>query len=313
MISVVIPCYNRSSLLARAIDSALAQGTYANEVIVVDDGSTDDTRGVCARYGARIAYVWQQNAGASVARNTGVERARNPWVAFLDSDDYWAAGHLSRMAEAITETNGEVRFYFSDMQMRPGDEDATLWKMLNFQPPQPIHFKRDATNWAFLRRQPTMLQCSVFRKDAWEENGGLDPRYRLMHDTELFFRLSIGGPACAVRGVGCVQTADDTSDVRLTTAVHNLDPAYWQEALALWGELLHRFPGLPAKYRRLVRHNLASIHWRLFRLHWSLRNLGVSARHLLMSGLTNPRFAVSLFVHRRADVNCPTAVPEYEN
>ena len=68
-------------------------------------------------YGNRIEYVWQQNAGPSVARNTGAMYARNEWVAFLDSDDYWTPLHLARMAKAIEKTGGHARFYFSDMQM----------------------------------------------------------------------------------------------------------------------------------------------------------------------------------------------------
>ena len=221
MISVVIPCYNRSRLLHRAIDSALAQTVRASEVIVVDDGSTDNTKDSVLTYGNRIEYVWQQNAGPSVARNTGAKHARSSWVAFLDSDDYWTAFHLARMVKAIEKTRGEARFYFSDMQMGEDNECTTLWQTINFAPPHPVHLTKDGTNWAFLRRQPFMLQCSVFRRDVWMESGGLDQRFRLIReDTELFFRLSIGGKICAVSGVGCVQTDDDVSNVRLTTAVN---------------------------------------------------------------------------------------------
>jgi glycosyltransferase involved in cell wall biosynthesis len=311
MISVVIPCYNRSTLLKRAIDSALAQIARASEVIVVDDGSTDDTKEVCAGYGSQIKYVWQKNAGASVARNTGAIHARSEWIAFLDSDDYWRPCHLSRMANAIKETHGKAQFYFSDMQMGEGNNCATLWNTVDFVPPRPVHLTQDGTNWAFLRRQPIMLQCSVFRKDVWMKSGGLDPNFRLMHDPELFFRLSVGEKICAVSGVGCVQTEDDVSDVRLTTAVHPGGAAYWKEQIALWRSVLRRCPSLSHRYRKIAQSNLAAAHWRLCRLYWSTRNVGRSAWQLPLLSWANLGFALSLLVHRRSDANRQVVFPEY--
>ncbi len=312
MFSAVIPTYNRSALLKRAIDSALAQGDYASEVIVVDDGSTDDTQEVCASYGKRIEYVRQKNAGASVARNTGAARARNTWIAFLDSDDFWTPSHLERMEKAIHQTDGAAQFYFSDMQMSPSDDSTTLWQMTHFAPPKQIHLVKDGTNWAFQHRQPTMLQCSVFRKDVWEKNGGLDPRFRLMHDSELFFRLSIGASVCAVAGVACVQTSDDESNVRLTTAVHAHDAGYWNESIALWTKVLRGFPDLPPRYRRVARFSLASAHWRLLRLRWSQKDIAASLSQLPKLGLVDPRFAFSLLVHRNSESGGPRLSVQYD-
>jgi glycosyltransferase involved in cell wall biosynthesis len=256
--------------------------------------------------------VWQKNAGASVARNTGAIRARSSWIAFLDSDDYWTPCHLSRMTNAIRQTNGQARFYFCDMQMGLTSNGATLWKMINFAPPDPVHLAKDGTNWTFLRQQPIMLQCSVFRKDVWIESGGLDPNFRLMHDPELFFRLGVGEKICAVSGVGCVLTDDDVSNVRLTTAVNPREPAYWKEQIALWRSVLRRVPNLSPRYQRVARRNLASAHWRLFRLYWSSRDVGASAWHLPMLGLADPRFALSLLANRRSDAHRPVVFPEYD-
>ena len=92
LVSVVIPTYNRAHSLGAAIDSALAQ-THANlDIVVVDDGSSDDTGELVARrYGAepRLTYLRQQNAGVSAARNAGLRVARGSYVALLDSDDAW--------------------------------------------------------------------------------------------------------------------------------------------------------------------------------------------------------------------------------
>jgi glycosyltransferase involved in cell wall biosynthesis len=97
-VSIVIPTYNRSGIVRRAIDSVLAQ-TYADlEVVVVDDGSTDDTRAVLENYESRVRYVRQENAGPAAARNHGMRVARGEFIGFLDSDDLYfpenVAAHL---------------------------------------------------------------------------------------------------------------------------------------------------------------------------------------------------------------------------
>jgi len=88
-VSVVIPTYNRGELLIETIESILAQTAKPGEVIVVDDGSTDDTQERLARYADRVRYVRQPNQGVAAARNHGVREARGKWIAFIDSDDVW--------------------------------------------------------------------------------------------------------------------------------------------------------------------------------------------------------------------------------
>lgn len=100
-ISVVIPAYNSARFLPRALDSVLAQTHPAQEIIVVDDGSQDDTAQVIARYGDRVRYVWQANAGPSAARNHGIALAQHPWIALLDGDDWWDPKKLELQALAL--------------------------------------------------------------------------------------------------------------------------------------------------------------------------------------------------------------------
>lgn len=92
LVSVIIPTFNRAYCLARTLDSVLAQTHDNLEVLIVDDGSTDGTRGLIqARYGdePRVKYIHQENHGVAAARNRGIETARGDFVAFLDSDDFW--------------------------------------------------------------------------------------------------------------------------------------------------------------------------------------------------------------------------------
>ena len=104
LISVIIPTYNRSQYICEAIDGALEQ-TYKNiEIIVVDDGSTDSTKDVLTKYGSNVKYIYQNNAGPSVARNSGIKQSKGELLAFLDSDDIWLPQKLEKQLELIQQS-----------------------------------------------------------------------------------------------------------------------------------------------------------------------------------------------------------------
>ncbi|MBN2210285.1 MAG: glycosyltransferase family 2 protein [Sedimentisphaerales bacterium] len=100
-VSVVIPAYNSERYIARAIESVLGQTLPPQEIIVVDDGSTDGTLKALEPYRDRIQIVRQTNAGASAARNAGIQKAQGKWIAFLDADDEWLPEHLARQAQVL--------------------------------------------------------------------------------------------------------------------------------------------------------------------------------------------------------------------
>ena len=118
LVSVIIPTYNRAYCLPRTLDSALAQ-THANvELLVIDDGSTDDTRALIAQqYGhePRVRYVYQENQRVAAARNRGLAMAEGKYVAFLDSDDLWEPWKLE-LQVACLEQNPGVGMAWTDMQ-----------------------------------------------------------------------------------------------------------------------------------------------------------------------------------------------------
>ncbi len=95
-ITIVIPACNAGKYISRAIDSVLAQTRPADEIIVIDDGSTDDTADIVAQYENKVKCIYQQNAGPSAARNSGIDAAQSQWIAFLDSDDQWHADKLEK-------------------------------------------------------------------------------------------------------------------------------------------------------------------------------------------------------------------------
>lgn len=123
MISILIPTYNRATFLPDALSSVFAQTVYVDEVVLVDDGSTDDTpaivQSLLARHcdwAARLQYIRQENQGKSVALNNGLKFARGEWLAFLDSDDTWLREKLEMQFRALTEFP-ECRVCFTESSM----------------------------------------------------------------------------------------------------------------------------------------------------------------------------------------------------
>lgn len=115
-VSVVIPTYNYARFISQAIDSVLEQ-TFKNvEIVIVDDGSTDDTREVLAGYGVQVKAVFQQNKGVSAARNTGVKNSTGDLIAFLDADDIWLPTKLEKQVGCFLENDSEVGFVHCGIQ-----------------------------------------------------------------------------------------------------------------------------------------------------------------------------------------------------
>ena len=145
-ISAVIPTYNRAHLIGPAVESVLRQTKQPAEIIVVDDGSTDDTREQVASFGDLVRYIYQANSGASAARNRGVREARSEWIAFLDSDDLWLETHLERMAHAICATAGAACFYFADTILPAEEGSIRLWERCGFEIGADYELTLDATD-----------------------------------------------------------------------------------------------------------------------------------------------------------------------
>lgn len=108
-ISVIIPTYNRHTLVTQAVDSVLCQTFRDYEILVVDDGSTDGTRDALRPYGNAVRYIYQDNRGVSAARNRGVRESRGELLAFLDSDDLWSPGRLKTQIDRVS-SDGIVSF-----------------------------------------------------------------------------------------------------------------------------------------------------------------------------------------------------------
>lgn len=112
-VSTIIPAFNAEKTIAETVNSALAQECHDHEIIVVNDGSTDATSEILARYGDAIRVITQKNGGLSVARNAGIRQSKGKYLAFLDSDDIWLPGKLARLTMML-DVNPRASLAFSE-------------------------------------------------------------------------------------------------------------------------------------------------------------------------------------------------------
>lgn len=161
LISVVIPCYNAATYVAEAISSVLSQEYENLQIIVVNDGSTDDSEQAIMEFSDRIEYITQDNAGISAARNAGLAVARGSLIAFLDSDDLWCENSLGVRLSCMNQ-NPEVDYVFGKVEAfrdKPenGDEGAA-----DYQLPQTAGGRLGGS---LLIRGPSFFRVGVFDTD----------------------------------------------------------------------------------------------------------------------------------------------------
>jgi glycosyltransferase involved in cell wall biosynthesis len=172
LVSVIIPVYNGARFIAEAIQSIVAQEYGSLEIIVVDDGSTDETAEIVARLDRDMRYVFQENAGAAAARNRGIRDASGDLIAFLDADDLWAAGSLRFLLNGLLEdpeldvVHGYARL-FKDGQSNGG---------MDFLNPDEVF--------------PYYIGAGLYRRRAFERAGLFEEQLRFSEDTEWYWRAA---------------------------------------------------------------------------------------------------------------------------
>jgi glycosyltransferase involved in cell wall biosynthesis len=270
----VLPTYNRAHLLARSIDSALAQTRAPDEIIVVDDGSTDGTRELVGGYGDTLRYVAAPHRGVAATRNRGVAETDADFVAFLDSDDHWEPGYLDRMDQAITATDGRAWLYFANIRLAPQrDVSGSLWDACGFHPNEPFELRENGTDWVLLPRQPMMIPATVARREAYWNVGGQSVDLVSREDTHYFLNVGLAGPICAVATIAGEATADDAG--RLTAQSPSQQATYWRCTRTLYADVLTRHPQMSSEARRTLRSRLADSYLHIGRA--ALRRRPISA------------------------------------
>ncbi len=200
LISVIIPNYNHTHFISNAIQSVLAQ-TYSNfEIIVVDDGSTDDSQAVIAGFGDKVHYIWQENQGLGAARNTGIRAAAGEFVALLDADDQWNPDYLENMI-LLTDKFSNAGVYYCCAQ-GIDDEGYLLPQKFGLNPNS-----TENTIKTLLKANFIIPSTVLIRRSVVVECGYFDQHNRGLHgceDWDLWLRIApdyelIGTDDCFVR------------------------------------------------------------------------------------------------------------------
>ncbi len=179
-ISVVIPSHNRKHTLERALQSVFQQNSPVDEVILVDDGSTDGSEGLVEQAFPSVQILRQPNLGVSAARNRGIEAARFEWVALLDSDDRWLPEKIEKIRQARRQHPNFVLFHSDEIWMRNGVRV------------NPMNKHRKSGGWIFEQCLPLCAispSASVIKKSTLESLGMFDESLPACEDYDLWLRL----------------------------------------------------------------------------------------------------------------------------
>ncbi len=191
MISVIIPTYNRASFLDEVIQSVLNQDYFVRnssssfEFLVIDDGSTDNTKEIVKSFGNKMKYYFQEHKGVSAARNLGLDLAQGDYIAFLDSDDLWKKEKISIQMSFMNAFAKAKVCYTEEIWIRRGV----------FVNPKKKH--RKYSGWIFDRVLPLCLislSSALFRREVFEETGKFDEELLVCEDYDFGIRLALKYP-----------------------------------------------------------------------------------------------------------------------
>ena len=216
--SIVIPTYNRGFVLDRTLASCLVQTFSDFEIIIVDDGSEDDTAAVVARRGdPRVVYERQSNAGASAARNRGASLARGAWLAFLDSDDEFLPRKLETFHAAIESAGGPRAVWYSPLYFYRGAGNHMR------KPDRAIAPGESVGDYLFAADGLMQTSTLVIPRDLFVRVG-FDVGLRNLEDLDLCLRLEAEGARFQMLPEPQVIWYDDNGDGRLshTTTAENI-------------------------------------------------------------------------------------------
>lgn len=271
LVSVVIPTFNRTEQTIAAIESVLAQ-TYATlEIIVVDDGSADGSadrieRFISARTNdcGQVALISQANQGASVARNTGISKARGEYIAFLDSDDVWEPEKLECQVRVLEQYKSECGVCFTDTRLvNNSGMDISSFQAHRRNYKQLIGIDRNALKALANSFSGFWISSLLVRADIARQVGGFSPDISFVEDRDFHFRLAL------VTSVAYV----DRQLVRIdrTPSSPGASVRPWDKVEVQFRQQQHMYEkwlamgnALPSDLRRIIARNLGALH-----SHWA--------------------------------------------
>lgn len=189
MFSIIVPLYNKASYVKKAVDSILAQTFQEFELIVVDDGSTDDgPERIKLMKDDRLKIINQENSGISVARNNGVKASKYDYIAFLDADDWWDSRYLEEMSKFMAEYSDAAMWGASYYKVKGGRNIPAKIGVER-------GFEKDYINYCEVYAKtlwmPIRAGSVILKKNIFEEMNGFKPNLKLGEDFDLWIRIAL--------------------------------------------------------------------------------------------------------------------------
>lgn len=248
VVTVLVAAYNAGRFIEPTVDSVLRQ-TFANfELIVVDDGSTDDTVQRLEQYGdQRLRIIRQQNQGAPAALNTGLRAAYGKYVGFLDHDDLWRNTKLERHV-GFLEQHSEVDLTFSWSRLIDEAGHEMGWHTRRWR--GPLSFQEMLTDFVIGNTSSVVMRRTVFEAAGW-----FDPQLPRYYDVDLFLRVALLRP-------------NNTHAIEEELTLYRRHPLQmsrdWGGMQRDWERLLEKFRGLAPQQTTAVERNASSNMYRYF-------------------------------------------------
>ena len=288
-VSVIIPTFNRAHCVSRAINSALDQSQRCHEVIVVDDGSSDDTPEVLRTYGDRIRVLRQSNGGVSRARNAGIQAASGEWIAFLDSDDEWNADKIALQLSDVAGNSQIVLHGCNAVFVGRAGENGIAGDMFSAR-----ERAREISTMTVIDRPLVWALDAILvtpgvlvRRTAAIDARGFDPQLDMFGDLDFLCRVSQYGMWCIsrkalVRVHRCGNAGESLSEKSAARKGHAAD-----SLVRVYSRLL-ALEWLNGVEREVIRRRLSAVRAELAGIERSTIGVNRSIRTLMRSVLDRP-------------------------
>lgn len=283
-VSVIIPTYNRAHCIGEAIDSVLAQDPPADEVIVIDDGSTDNTAAVLAGYGDRITVIHQENAGSGAARTAGLHHARCDWITFLDSDDLWYPGRLAVLHQDLTrEKSRGIVMHFADHRLTGAGYDYSFFDLHDIRIPESGTMRvHDAFPYALSGMH---LNSLAVRSDVAKKTQGFPKELTIEQDVYFVCTVSLLGSALFSKAT-VAEVRRLPNDTMANVELHRNNPLKARQIIQRRLEMVAELP-MSQKQRRFVQRHVSGHLFHLSRAEFEA-GTGTPRKHLLRMALSHP-------------------------
>lgn len=305
IVSVILPTYNRAGYIKDAIESVLNQ-TYRNiELLIIDDGSTDNTQAVIEPYlkDNRIRYIRQENAGAAAARNRGLALRTGKYVAFIDSDDIWEKDKLE-IQLAVMNSLPDVAIAFSDFSAKGRDgliEKSHIRTYFTVLDTYKLSYddvfshrntlkNSEKVYWGNIYQ--TMIfgniiltSTTLFRHEVFNSTGTFDTNYKTLEDYDLFLKLTKRFTAAFVdKPLICYRYSENqlSGDLFFGKLCNNLIDIFTKNIAGIEDK------GFLKKNKKKIKRRLGTFHAMQAYYHFSHDNMALAAKHYWQSIRNNP-------------------------